>query len=267
MFPRKRKYQSSVNLLKRLVFISSMLFSSFTVMAIVNMDGLHFDHKKDKFTAAVDLTASGSSGNQDSTKAALNAQLNWISDKSINLAILGYQYGETNQVRSVNKAFFHYRYIYQVKESMDWEFFGQVEQNEFTRLSFRGLVGTGLRFSVLKSENHRGFLGAGGFYSTEQTDVTSGLTDDGTEEFVRANFYFLSKYKLNPTISFSNVFYYQPRLSHFSDYRALLESKLDFKIHNDLSLRLSLDLEHDSEPPQSIESTDISYMTGLIFKF
>ena len=263
----KNKYQTVLSLLNSITFVFILSLTPLTAMAIVNMDGLHFDNKKDTFTADLDLTVSGSSGNSNTTKAALNTQFSWRSAKSINLAILGYQYGESNDVRSVNKAFIHYRFIYQLNDSMDWELFGQLEQNEFTRLSYRGLLGTGVRFSVLKSEQHHAFLGLGGFYSREEIEVTSGLTDDGVEEFARANFYFLSKYTASPTVTFSNVLYYQPRLSRFSDYRALLETKLDFKINEDLSFRLSFDIEHDSEPSQSIKSTDISYMSGLVFKF
>ena len=236
-------------------------------MAIVNMDGLHFDNNEDKFSADVDFSISGSSGNSDTSKAVLNTQLDWVDQNSINLVILGYQYGESNNVRSVNKSFIHYRYIHKLNNSMDWELFGQLETNEFTRLSYRGLIGSGIRYSVVNTEKHRAFLGAGGFYSKEEIEFTPGLTDDGVEEITRANFYFLSKYKITSAMSFSNVVYYQPRLNRLSDYRALLETKLDIKIHKDLSFRLSLDIEHDSEPSQTIKSTDISYLTGFVFKF
>lgn len=236
-------------------------------MAIVNMDGLHFSTEKDTFKASMDLTVSGSSGNSNNSKTAFNTQLSWITEKSINLAIVGYQYGESNTVRNVNKAFVHYRYIHQINNSMDWELFGQVESNEFTRLSYRGLLGVGLRFSVATSKDHNAFLGAGAFHSKEETEVTAGLTDDGVEELTRANFYLLSKYKVTPSTSFSNVIYYQPRISQLKDFRALLESKFDFKINDKLKFRLSLDVEHDSLPSQSIKSTDVSYMTGLVFSF
>lgn len=238
-----------------------------SAMAIVNMDGLHFGDNKDAFTADLDLRVSGSSGNSSNTKTALDGQFSWIADKSINLAILGYQYGTSNNVRSVNKAFIHYRYIHQMNNTTDWELFGQLEKNEFTRLSYRGLLGAGFRFGVLQSDEHRAFLGVGGFYSKEKIEFISGLTDHGVEEFTRANFYFLSKYKVNSRVSFSNVLYYQPRINRFSDYRALLETKLDFKINDGLSFRLSLDIEHDSEPSQTVKSTDITYMSGLSLSF
>lgn len=247
----------------------SLLFLiTMPAQAIVNMDGLHFDKlKQDTFTADMDLTARGSTGNSESSRVSFNSQVSWISEKSINLAILGHEYGKSNNVRNINKSFVHYRYIYRLDETMDLEIFTQLETNEFTRLSYRGLLGTGLRFIISDTDNHRAFLGAGGFYSKEKTEFTVGLTDHGTEEFSRGNFYFLSKYKLNSSVSFSNAIYYQPRLSEFSDYRALLESKLDFSITEKLKLRLSLDISHDSRPSQTIETTDTSYMTGLSYHF
>lgn len=246
---------------------SSLLVFPITSMAIVNMDGLHFNNNEDKFSADIDLTLSGASGNSTASKAALNTQLNWINENSINLAILGYQYGKNNNVRSVNKSFVHYRYIHKLNDSLDLEIFTQLETNEFTRLSYRGLFGSGVRFSIANTNEHRGFLGVGAFYSKEEIEFTQGLTDDGAEEFARANFYFLSKYKITPEFSFSNVVYYQPRVNRVSDYRALFESKLDIQINKGTSFRLSIDIEHDSEPSQTIKSTDVSYMTGFVLKF
>lgn len=259
MLKRKFSYLS--------IFVSILFIFPLQANAIVNMDALHFDKEQDTFSADLDLTISGSSGNSEQSKASLNGQFTWITKKSINLTVMGYQYGKSNNIKSVDKAFIHYRYIYQLNQIMDLELFTQLEKNEFTRLSYRGLLGTGLRFSVFNSDNHRAFVGAGAFYSKEKIEFVTGLTDDGIENFTRGNFYILSKYKISPTLSFSNVLYYQPRLSQFSDYRALLESKFDIKITKNLSFRLSLDISHDSEPSQTIKSTDVTYMSGLKFNF
>lgn len=261
------KYQSHTCMFNRFALFSILSVFPLISIAIVNMDALHFDEKQDSFNAAGDLMINGTSGNSDSSTAKLDAQFNWNSQKSINLAIFGYQYGKSNNVRSVNKAFMHYRYIYQLTDTMDWEIFGQLETNEFTRLSYRGLIGTGARFSLAKSGRHMAFAGIGGFYTREETEYTRGLTDHGIEAYSRANFYLLSKYKFNSILSFSNVLYYQPRMSRLSDYRALLETKLDFKINKQLNFRINLDIEYDSEPSQSIEKTDITYMTGLSYKY
>jgi len=248
-------------------FIFFVLFHPLTTMAIVNMDSMHFSDAVDRFTSDVDLTVSGASGNSNNFKMALNSQFSWISMKSINLAILGHQYGENNDLRNTNKTFVHYRNINKINPNLDWELFTQLEQNEFTRLSFRALVGAGLRFSVLKSEAHRAYLGLGGFYSSEETEFTQGLIDHGKEKVNRANLYYFSKYKLSQNLSFSNALYYQPNVSHFADFRALLDSKLDLTISKNVSFRLNLEVEHDSAPSQTVKRTDIQYKTGIKYHF
>lgn len=258
-------YLKKLHKTKHLILLFVLVSSQ--AQAIVNMDGLHFGKNKNTFSADFDFSVSGTSGNSNTEKVALNSQLSWVSEKSINLAIFGYQYGKSNNLRNVNKAFAHYRYIYQLNDFSDIELFTQLEKNEFRRLSYRGLLGSGFRFSVFHSAKHSAFFGLGAFYSKEEIAATSGLTDNGIEELTRANIYILSKYKISPTISFSNVFYYQPQINKIFDYRALLESKFDFKINDKLSIRLSLDVEHDSAPSQTIKNTDISYMTGLKFSF
>ena len=238
-----------------------------SVFAIVNMDGIHFDNQSKPFAIDVDLTITGTTGNSDTQKASFNSQFSWISDKSINLFIMGHQYGESKSIRNVNNSFLHYRYIHKLNDYYDWELFTQVEKNEFTRLVYRGLIGTGFRYSLARSDTHHAFLGFGAFQSKEEIAKTAGLTDDGVEEYARANIYFLSKYKIKPTLSFTNTLYYQPRLDRTSDVRALLQSSLDIKLNDQLSFRIKLDITHDSEPSQSVKETDISYMTGLVMRF
>ena len=231
------------------------------------MDGLHFKNSEKDFSAVMDFKVDGASGNSDTSNIALDTQLSWIEDNYINLAIVGHKYGKNNNTVSTNKSFVHFRHIHKITTSYDWEIFTQIEQNKFTRLIYRDLIGAGLRHNAFNSDKHQAFFGAGAYYTKEKIEQTPGLTDDGTDTYFRANFYFLSKYKITPDISLTNAIYYQPRLNRFSDYRALVQSKFDFKMNDNLKLRLSIDIEHDNEPSQTIEKTDVSYLTGLVFSF
>ena len=232
------------------------------------MDGLHFGaEQKQGLSGDVEILFSGTSGNSDTTTTSLDTQINWIESRYINLFLAGYKYGKANGVQNADNAFGHYRHIHNINATMDWEGFAQLEQNEFTRLSYRGLLGGGMRFAIGDTSSHKGFLGLGAFYSKEKIQYRISLTDDGTYSQTRGNFYVLSRYKGTPTISWSNAIYYQPRLNEVSDYRALLQSKLDFKINHKLNFRVSLDIAHDSKPSQSIEKTDTSYSTGLNWSF
>ena len=251
-----------------ITIISLFLFFNTACFGIVNMDALHFDEdQKTGFSGDVELLFSGTSGNTDTKRAMMNAQVNWKQPDSINLVIMGYAEGESNNQKNVNNSFAHYRHIHKYTSRIDWEAFTQIEQNEFTRLSYRGLIGAGGRFQFSHTKVHKAYIGLGAFYAKEKIAYRVGLTDDGTKTSTRANMYILSRYKTTDTLTFSNALYYQPRLNKTSDYRALLQSKFDFAINKSLSFRVSLDVAHDSQPSQTIEQTDVSYNTGLNYRF
>lgn len=235
--------------------------------AIVNMEALLFKKQQKGVSGDMSLLFSGSSGNSDTSNISFDAQLSWVRENTINLILLGYQYGKSNEVVSDDKSFVHFRHIHKMTSVTDWEAFTQFENNKFTRLSYRALLGGGLRFSVGGSETHHAFLGVGAFYSRENIEYRAGLTDDGTEELTRGNVYLMSHYQLKPTLKWSNVVYYQPSLGEFSDFRALLQSSFDFKINEHLNFSISLDINHDSQPAQSVKSTDTSYRSGLKWQF
>lgn len=260
----KNKYHSSKF---NSVAIVLFLLLPVSASAIVNMEGLHFKNIKKDFNVDLDFKVNGSSGNSNTSAISLDGQLSWINENYINLAIFGKQFGKSNNIESTNKSFAHFRHIHKMTSALDWELFTQVEQNKFTRLTYRGLLGAGLRYNIFNTTQHEAFLGAGAFQLREEIEYVSGLSDNGVSTYARANFYFLSKYKVTPAIDFTNTLYYQPRTNQLSDYRALLQSKFDFKLNDNLKLRLSLDVEHDSRPSQTIKQTDVTYLTGLVVNF
>jgi putative salt-induced outer membrane protein YdiY len=245
------------------IFMSCMSWAQ----AIVNMDNLHFRSFQTGFSGAADLMLSGSSGNTENSLISLNSQMQWNTDTAINLLLIGSDYGKSSGERNVNKHFIHGRHIRRWLENIDYEFFAQVEKNEFTRLSRRSLLGAGYRFSFANGQATRVILGAGAFHSVEDIEPRTGLTDDATEKLTRGNFYLLSRHNINKQLKLSNVLYYQPDLSNTADYRLLYEGDISVKINESLDMKVSLDITHDSMPPQTIEETDASLKVGLQVNF
>ena len=257
----------SSTLRSSVIFLGLWLTLLQPAQAIVNMEALHFKKQQEGVSGDMSLLFSGSAGNSVSSNISLAGQLNWIRENTINLILLGYQYGKSNGVVSADNSFVHFRHIQKISAVTDWEAFAQLEDNKFTRLSYRALLGGGLRFSVWASENHNAYLGVGAFHSKEEIASRVGLTDQGVEELNRGNFYLFSHYQLKPTLKWSNAVYYQPSLSEFSDFRALFQSSFDFKINQHLNFTISLDINHDSQPAQSVKQTDTSYRSGLKWQF
>jgi len=253
--------------LHRALFALSCILS-FPVSAIVNLESLHFDKQKTGFGGIVNLSISGSSGNTENNRTKVDAGLHLTDNQTNDYLLMSYEYGESFGQTNTDKSFIHLRHIKKTKSFADWEVFSQAERNTFSRLSLRWLLGAGARFQLNKGKPDQTLIvGLGGFYSIEELDKRSGLTDDGTETLWRANSYVLFRYKINDTVRFTNTVYYQPRFSDAQDYRLLEQATLTVNLSDQLDLTLSLDISHDSQPPQLVEKTDISYLTGITYRF
>ncbi len=236
--------------------------------AIVNVENMRVGPAKPGISGNLDLRVNGKRGNTNKDEYGINGRIQNNSNKVTNFIVASYDYGEVSNVTNTNKSFIHSRHVVQFQPERAWEAFVQAEKNEFSRLSFRGLIGGGLRFTLAEVPEEVGlYLGAGAYWSRETLDQRTGLTDHGTEEFSRANFYLVYKHKLNSQLNLISTTYYQPRLSETSDFRALEQAGLTVKMTDKLSLKLSLNIAHDSRPPQSIKQTDTSYNTSLSYRF
>ncbi|MDH5407968.1 MAG: DUF481 domain-containing protein [Gammaproteobacteria bacterium] len=235
--------------------------------AIVNMDDLHFKGKKEPFSGSVSLAASSVSGNTDQSSVNLSTQVQWNREEYINLIVLGYAYGKSNGERNVKNSFIHTRHVHQLSESLDYELYAQLEENEFTRLNYRGLYGAGLRIPFWGSKSHIAFLGLGGFHEVEKISDSGGGSSDGEiHQTERWNFYLMSRYK-GDTVKFSNTLYWQPRMGDFPDRRGLFVSLLKVKANKDLYMTLKFEVAHDSLPPAGVEETDKRVKTGFEYEF
>jgi len=253
--------------LKKIIAAMLFLMCTCQVQAIVNMDDLHFNQQDETLSGSVNLQASSSSGNTKSNNVSFANQLQWNSQEHINLLVLGYEYGETNDTRSSNKSFIHGRHVRQWTDSLDYEFYAQLEENEFTRLSYRGLYGTGLRILFADSDAHLGYFGLGGFREVEKLDPAEGEGQEEIRRTGRWNIYLLSRYKLEDRVKFSNTFYWQPRMADAADRRVLFVSALSFKTTRQFSIQFSYETAYDSQPPAGIEKRDSKIRTGIVYSF
>jgi putative salt-induced outer membrane protein YdiY len=250
------------------VFAIFLLTYALNTSAIVNMEEMRVGPPKAGFSGHLDLSINGETGNTEKQQAGLGSRLQWQHGNTTDFIVLSYDYAESGNVRDTNKSFAHGRHVVQYRPRRAWEAFAQIEENEFARLSFRGLLGAGLRFTLAEKDERLGFyLGTGAFWSRETLDEKPGLTDHGSENFGRANLYLVYKHKLNSQLRLVSTTYYQPRLDNGGDYRALEQAGLAVKLTDDLNLKLTLDIAHDSRPPQSIDKTDTSYHTSLSYEF
>ena len=248
----------------------SILLSAFFISpanAIVNIEEMRPPQQEDGWRGNVTLAISGDAGNTERSDFTASGQLFWQQAHVTRLIATSYSYGENSRNRNTNKGFIHLRHISQQTANIAFELFTQTTRNEFSRLSLRALVGGGARITLLKNRSDAIYLGTAIFYLSETLEPHPTLTDDGTEKFWRGNFYLALRYQINEQMHATSTTYYQPALANGNDYRILEEGNLRVRLANQLDLKLSIEITHDSEPPQSVKPTDFSYKTGVEYRF
>ena len=245
----------------KVLFFSALIFSS-QAFAIVNVESMRVQKKADGFSGELELESDLLSGNTDSKHVSLGNRLQWDYGEKTNFIITSYSYGESGGVRDANNSFIHLRHVVHLSDQWAWEGFGQMEQNEFTRLAYRALIGGGVRRTLRQNDDKSGmYLGLGGFYSTERLD------DNTTTSLVRANIYFVIKHALNDTNRLMSTTYYHPAISNPDDFRVLEQLAYEVAINKKLNLQLSVNIAHDSQPPSGVRATDTSFHTRIKYNF
>ncbi len=243
-----------------------LLLTSSSMASIVNIESQRGEIEEG-FTGRFNLALGGASGNTDKINLRTGTRLEWKRNEITDLGILEYYYGETNDVRDTNRAFGHLRRTLQYRERRAVEGFVQAERNEFTRLSLRGLAGGGLRLTLSRGEDFRAYLGLGAFAVREILAAHADATDAGARNFARGNVYLSLNGNLNDYTTLYNTLYYQPALDDFPDVRILNEAGLVIQLSRQIDLRSSVQVVHQSRPPQTVDRTDISYLTGIEYRF
>ncbi len=236
--------------------------------AIINVEEAQIGAPAEGVSGRLNLDVQGLSGNTNKINAGAGGLLQWHGDRLTDFILLHYAFGKSNGRTDTNKAFGHLRHRFEVDKLWAVEGFAQVSRDEFARLSFRGLLGGGIRLTLREEESSRAaYLGLGGFYEREILHLAPNTTDPRRTTTWRGNVYLLLKYRLNEHIRFANTLYYQPAFSRPSDFRLLEEAGLYVPLHGNLDLKLTLEVAHDSRPPQTVKKTDVIYSTGLELNF
>ena len=184
----------------------------------------------------------------------------------VNYLLLSGSYGESNGVKNTEKGFLHARHMRGLTPFVTAEGYVQTEYDKFARLEFRGLLGGGVRLTLLpRAKKGEAYLGLGAYYSEERID--NSFADGGTEVLWRANGYLVLKYQASENTTLVSTTYYQPALDETGDYRLMEQAAMKVKISDMMSLLISVDYRADSRPPLSVEKENIHYKTTLSLEF
>lgn len=251
-------------LLVRLSLITCACLASVS-HGITNIESTRLNNTEEGTTGNISLSLDGRIGSSDKLALGTAAQLIRAYRRDEWIAIISRDYAEVDREVNTDESLVHLRYL--TKHSRNWghEVFVQYQEDRFSFLARRTLLGGGLRYTLssaapLQQANH---MGLGVFH--EEEDYVETPSEDETN--IRLNLYWAYKNKLNEHVLYSSTLYFQPELGRLSDQKGLWQNALTINVTSTISLSLKWDMEHDTQTPDGANDTQTSYNSVLIYHF
>ncbi|MBV1882941.1 MAG: DUF481 domain-containing protein [Pseudomonadales bacterium] len=229
--------------------------------AINNIENERLSLIDEGLSGQIQASVDGKNGNSDKESFEVGAKGIYKIDSHMVLLLGSREYGKSFDQTDTDNHFMHFRYVKQHRAFNATEFFLQSESNPFKRLTTRSLVGAGTRLTLYDEKKLKLILGSGAFFLREE------IADENTEEFWRANFYFIYKHAINDQMNLLNTFYLQPVIDDVSDLEIFNDFSLNIKLTHSIKLTLSFKTTHDKRPPQGVARTDSAYSTSFLYAF
>ncbi|MFH0866166.1 MAG: DUF481 domain-containing protein [Bacteroidota bacterium] len=188
--------------------------------------------------------------------------LQYKTKRSLYLMLSDYSFVKAGADEYANSGFQHLRYNYKIKDWYTWEAFTQAQFNKVLSLKFRGLMGTGPRFKVIKTKSFRLYFAWLYMFEYEEIEQNSEINRNH-----RISSYVSFSWKLNDVLSLVNTTYYQPMINNFSDFRISAQTDLKIKISGKFSFSLGYNHYYDTDPPEGVVNTIYSLDNKLSFEF
>ena len=243
--------------MKKLILFFAFLTYSF---AIVSIEPREIGEKNPGLSGEVGFSAEINRGNTDTTSLSLSSRLQYDETNSLQYAIISYEYGESKGSRYEDRAYLHLRDLQKIDNSKVWEYYFQIQRDEFKDQNLRAILGTGPRIKIY-NKKAKAYIGVGAFFEREE------IKHQSSDNYFRGNFYIAYKEKFNENVKAALVSYYQPKLDEFSDYETFSTLEFSIKLSGRLNLLLKTIYNYDSRPASNVEKYDFTQKMGIIYKF
>lgn len=248
----------------------SLYFISFASFATINTEALR-DYSIDpglhsSLSQAMELDI----GNSKKWEIEFGVNLKYL-DKTLRdsllpkqevLFTLSYNTGEKNSEKNILNGFSHLRWTKYINPNIAFEIFAQHEFDNFVNLEKRQLIGSGIRIPFIYSKSESFFIGTSIMYEYEILN-----NEDLSFNKYRLNVYISYLHRFESRAIFNTGLYFQPELTHFSDYRINMQNALTFPLNQNLNFTFSNHIEYDHLPPNGVESFDLSFKNEISYHF
>jgi hypothetical protein len=218
----------------------------------------------DSSVFAIDVTYQGTRGNSVTNQFGVAPVMVLKKHKNEFKMFGAYDVLSASDKNILNSAYVHARHNFEFLSKVRTLLFYQLQFNEVLRLSKREVIGAGFKFSLFEKDSFSLFVSTGLMHEFELIDREGLLPEERYKSnFVRGSAIVSLRWVLSKNVQLNNVFYYQPYLKGFADYRMLNDINFLVKLNKHLSLLAISSLRQDSKPPSSIGSYDWSFKFGV----
>lgn len=193
-------------------------------------------------------------------------RVEFLHKKSRFLVLTNYNLIRANKDRFIDNGFLHLRYNYHINKRLEYEFFTQAQFNNQVRLKLRTLAGTGLRYQLYESGGQQVYFGLSYMYEYNEVEIISEAVSFFYDHRMSA-YLSASVRPFSENVTISNMTYYQPVLTNFSDTRLSSQTSLTFILSKRLRFSTIFSLTNDARVPENVPATYYSIRNGIRWDF
>jgi len=210
-------------------------------------------------------------GNNEELEINEAIRLDWNNPIQDYYAIIEYDFKTASKVKTKDKGFIHLRTIRDFEKNYFFgEVFTQLEFDRFLNLRSRFLFGGGLRLDFISmfkdndtaQNNVKLFAGVGLMYENEV------YSSEGTVyiSHLRSTNYLSLIMAITEDIDLGAVYYYQPALVDFKDYRYTLDLRFRMKLSGKLSLLMTARRKYRSMIVDETDKNDFELKAAIVIR-
>lgn len=193
-------------------------------------------------------------------------RIEYLKGKSKVLFLTNYNLVRANKERFIDNGFQHFRLNYQIRKKIEYEFFTQAQFNNQVRITFRGLLGNGLRYQLLNNPKGQIFIGLAYMFEYDEIKIISDVITEFRDHRM-SSYISLSLQPFSDNFSIANTTYFQPVLNDFSDQRFSSQTSLNFVISKRLTFTSIFSITTDTRIPENVPATYFSLKNGIRWNF
>jgi hypothetical protein len=244
-----------------LVFLST----AGTHAQLLNVESVRADADTTGWYGQLNFDLSLSQYNDRVLQFTNKSNISYFSEKHAYLFLNNLKLVNLDGASVISSGYSHLRSTFLRKNRFSPEVFFQYQYNNNLGLQSRFLGGAGFRYTLFTEENWTGSFSTALMAEYEKWKENGLPTIEN--EYLKSSSNLSLRGKLNPQTTFLLIGYYQARPSAFFEARSIMETQLQVKINQYISLSVQFSAAYDAAPVIDIPNWTYELSNGLVVKF